>query len=266
MDPQRSHEFGGFKLPHHDVKDGKLVTVRAGVIAAGNALSGSRGGVKIPAGDVAAVQKHLQRHYHQFGLRAPWEPEPADNTKTTSPTRALREPPMSDKAMITCPHCGDSFDPNEPDADDKSKKTLGAYVQRHTAPLEDRAKGAETKLTKAEADLAEVRAAKATAETERDAFRDKLFEAELAPLVGVKIEPAEREGQLLIAKHFATQGEAGSAKWKSHVEALSKRADLATKPGGSVLGADPSTEQRGAGDPDSEALALVSEFQRGAAA
>lgn len=64
---------GSYKLVHHMVQDGDLVTVRGGVIAAGGAVSGSRGGVDIPEGDVAAVKAHLAKHYKQFDLTPPWE-------------------------------------------------------------------------------------------------------------------------------------------------------------------------------------------------
>lgn len=61
-----------FKLPHHlAAKPNK--TVRAAVIAAGNALMGARGGVDIPEGDLAAVKNHLMQHYHEFKMKAPWE-------------------------------------------------------------------------------------------------------------------------------------------------------------------------------------------------
>ena len=40
--------FGAYKLPHHDVEDGKLVTSRRGVFAAMGALLGARGGVDMP--------------------------------------------------------------------------------------------------------------------------------------------------------------------------------------------------------------------------
>lgn len=72
-DPKASDTTGGHKMPHHDVQDGDLVTVRAGVLAAGNAMSGARGGVDIPEGDVGAVKAHLAKHYKQFDLTPPWE-------------------------------------------------------------------------------------------------------------------------------------------------------------------------------------------------
>lgn len=75
-----------YVLPHHTVKDGDLVTVWGGVKAAGNALAGSRGGVKIPEADIDAVKKHLAEHYHEFGKRAPWEPEEKTSATATAAT------------------------------------------------------------------------------------------------------------------------------------------------------------------------------------
>ena len=63
---------GAYKLPHHLAASHK--TVRSGVIAAGNALMGSRGGVHgIPKDELPGVKAHLEKHYHEFGLKAPWE-------------------------------------------------------------------------------------------------------------------------------------------------------------------------------------------------
>lgn len=61
-----------YKLPHH-YPDGRVVL--RGVQAAGNVLMGARGGVDIPEEDIPGVKRHLERHYHQFGRKAPWEEE-----------------------------------------------------------------------------------------------------------------------------------------------------------------------------------------------
>tara|TARA_Y100000310_G_scaffold2728_1_gene3548 strand:- start:13629 stop:14912 length:1284 start_codon:yes stop_codon:yes gene_type:complete len=61
-----------YKLPHHEA-GGPHRVVRQGVIAAGNALQGARGGVEIPPSDVGGVKRHLARHYRQFDLTPPWE-------------------------------------------------------------------------------------------------------------------------------------------------------------------------------------------------
>jgi predicted RNA-binding Zn-ribbon protein involved in translation (DUF1610 family) len=63
------------KLGHHDIVDGKLCVVWNGVKAAGNSLSGARGGVIIPKTDLPGVKRHLEVHYEQFGKEAPWNKE-----------------------------------------------------------------------------------------------------------------------------------------------------------------------------------------------
>jgi hypothetical protein len=67
------NNFQSYKLPHHDIIDDKLHVVLRGVIAAGNALMGARGGVDIPDEDINGVKLHLAKHYHQFDRKAPWE-------------------------------------------------------------------------------------------------------------------------------------------------------------------------------------------------
>jgi hypothetical protein len=72
-DGAAGEDFGSYKLPHHDVADGRLVVVWGGVAAAMGALAGARGGVSIPEGDVAGVRAHLAKHYEQFGKEPPAE-------------------------------------------------------------------------------------------------------------------------------------------------------------------------------------------------
>ena len=75
VDGENPENFGAYKLPHHDVRDGRLVVHRRGVIAAAQALMGARGGVRIPEADRPAVLRHIAGHYHQWGEKAPWERE-----------------------------------------------------------------------------------------------------------------------------------------------------------------------------------------------
>lgn len=67
--------FGSYKLPHHDVVDGRLVVHKRGVYAAAAVLQGARGGVDIPEAELEAVKRHIAAHYHQWGEKAPWERE-----------------------------------------------------------------------------------------------------------------------------------------------------------------------------------------------
>lgn len=70
-DATRPEQKNGYKLPHHHADT--YHTNLKGVMAAGNALMGARGGVEIPKYDLDAVKAHLQKHYHEFGRTAPWE-------------------------------------------------------------------------------------------------------------------------------------------------------------------------------------------------
>lgn len=51
-----------YLLPHHDVVNGRLVTVPAGVSAAIGALNGARGGMSLPESVREAALKHLEQH------------------------------------------------------------------------------------------------------------------------------------------------------------------------------------------------------------
>ena len=87
-DASDPENFGSYKLPHHTVKDGKLVTVKKGVEAAAAVLQGSRGGADID--NIADVKKHLASHYHQWGGTAPWEAE--KNRRSPKETKMKAHP------------------------------------------------------------------------------------------------------------------------------------------------------------------------------
>jgi hypothetical protein len=63
--------FGSYKLPHHDIVDGRFCVVWRGVAAAMAVMKGARGGVDIPEADRDAVLKHLIAHYKQFDKEVP---------------------------------------------------------------------------------------------------------------------------------------------------------------------------------------------------
>lgn len=70
-DGSKPEEKGSYKLPHHDIMDGKLVTVWRGVTAAMGALLGARGGADIPEDDIKGAYDHLAAHYKQFDKEPP---------------------------------------------------------------------------------------------------------------------------------------------------------------------------------------------------
>jgi hypothetical protein len=91
---------GDYKLPHHDIVDGKLLVVFAGVKAAMAALHGARGG--IDAGSAKkAVHRHLAEHYQQFGEEPPElkcgvrSAERGTNAALHTPQSALDEVPFT---------------------------------------------------------------------------------------------------------------------------------------------------------------------------
>lgn len=88
-------KFGDFHLPHHDVQDGKLVTSKRGVEAAGAAVQGARGGARIPAEYLAAVKHHLAQHYHEWKAKAPWEQEATAALSSTAQERTMKATKLS---------------------------------------------------------------------------------------------------------------------------------------------------------------------------
>jgi hypothetical protein len=64
-------EKEAYKLPHHEIVDGRLRVVWNGVRSAMQVLAGARGGVDIPQEDRKAVYEHLARHYKEFGKEPP---------------------------------------------------------------------------------------------------------------------------------------------------------------------------------------------------
>ena len=72
-DAEKKDNFTAYKLLIADVVDGKLTAVPRGVMAAGNVMQGSRGGVDLPKGDIDRVKSHLARYYAKLGETAPWE-------------------------------------------------------------------------------------------------------------------------------------------------------------------------------------------------
>lgn len=65
------HEKQAYKLPHHELLDGRSKVVWHGVRAAMQVLSGARGGVDLPASDRKDVYRHLAEHYEQFAKEPP---------------------------------------------------------------------------------------------------------------------------------------------------------------------------------------------------
>lgn len=68
--------MGDYKLPHHDIEDGRLVANHAGVSAAIAAVNGARGGVDMSTAERRKAFSHLVRHLKQnFNIEADKLPE-----------------------------------------------------------------------------------------------------------------------------------------------------------------------------------------------
>jgi hypothetical protein len=72
-DHDKKENFTAYKLLIADVIDGKLTAVPRGVMAAGNVMQGSRGGVDLPQGDIPRVKSHLAKYYKKMDDAPPWE-------------------------------------------------------------------------------------------------------------------------------------------------------------------------------------------------
>lgn len=72
-DAESKENFTAYKLLIADVVSGRLVAVPRGVIAAGNVIQGSRGGVDLPHADIDRVKSHLAKYYQKMDDIAPWD-------------------------------------------------------------------------------------------------------------------------------------------------------------------------------------------------
>jgi hypothetical protein len=72
-DAENRDNFTAYKLLIADVVDGKLEAVPRGVMAAGNVMQGSRGGVDLPDNDIDRVKSHLAKYYAKMDDTTPWD-------------------------------------------------------------------------------------------------------------------------------------------------------------------------------------------------
>jgi hypothetical protein len=72
-DADKKENFTAYKLLVADVIGGELKAVPRGVMAAGNVMQGSRGGVDLPEKDIDRVKSHLAKYYKKMGEDPPWE-------------------------------------------------------------------------------------------------------------------------------------------------------------------------------------------------
>ena len=72
-DADKKENFTAYKLLIADVIDGQLKAVPRGIMAAGNVMQGSRGGVDLPEKDIDRVKSHLAKYYEKMDDSPPWE-------------------------------------------------------------------------------------------------------------------------------------------------------------------------------------------------
>jgi len=72
-DSEKKDNFTAYKLLIADVVDGRLLAAPRGVMAAGNIMQGSRGGVDLPEKDIDRAKSHLAKYYAKMGETAPWD-------------------------------------------------------------------------------------------------------------------------------------------------------------------------------------------------
>lgn len=104
-------QLADYKLPHHDVKDGELVTVWGGVKAAGTAIQD--GTIEIPEDDLATVKAHLEKHYREFGKTAPWEQDTGESAAARNAPPPVPAPPPAATTRSDASMWYDSLSPED---------------------------------------------------------------------------------------------------------------------------------------------------------
>lgn len=72
-DADSTQNFTAYKLLFTDIVNGRQVAVPRAIMAAGNIMQGSRGGIDLPESDITRVKNHLAKYYKKMAETAPWE-------------------------------------------------------------------------------------------------------------------------------------------------------------------------------------------------
>jgi hypothetical protein len=139
---ENADKKSAYKLPHHEANG--LKAVWKGVSAAGAAISGARGGVDIPEGDLAAVKAHLAKHYKAFGKTPPWEKKAADDPVLGDPCELddgtpgvlAKDPKNPDRLICVPPEGKSKSNETQENMNDELTKKLKAEHERHGKAVE----------------------------------------------------------------------------------------------------------------------------------
>lgn len=254
VDPDKKAAIGGYKLPHHTVKDGKLVLVRAGLAAAAGAVNGSHGQKPaIPAADIEGVKRHLGKHYETIGLSDPWKekahkpagasPDHHEGRKIMKriPKDKIRTPVDGGAVLIACMACSEEHEIGITDLPvDPAIATAHARAIE-TSKNEIRVIEAEKKAAESRATTAEERSQSLLGDVGR--MLVEIATRDIDAIVGKKINPSERDAELAVARVYIETGMtvvetrddkgnitgteyAGLVKWRERFKTLQARADL----------------------------------------
>lgn len=242
-DSSNPESFDSYKLLHHDVLNGGLVTVKDAVVSAGNAIQGARGANGIPSSDVPAVKQHLEKHYAQFGLTAPWH----KSAEITIPAEDNGQAKHEKNSMTLEQALAEIAKLNGELAVEKANKTV---AETKLASLSKDGEALAEKVKTLESDLAAEKKVSAAQTEQLKAAGERAVKAEaelgtvvIDGFVGKKITPAEKQGIVELA--FGTKNADGTlkeagiglARVKSMLES---RPDLAiTQPVETVSGEKP---------------------------
>jgi HK97 family phage prohead protease len=69
VNPDKKGQFGGYKLQFADIIGGTLTAIPRGIFAVAAVLNGSRGGVDIPAEDVAKIKAKVSDYYDKMSTK-----------------------------------------------------------------------------------------------------------------------------------------------------------------------------------------------------
>lgn len=156
-DPENEDVFSGYKLQIADVVNGELMAVPRAIFAVAGALQGSRGGVDLPPGDVAAVRSHVARYYDKMSrefddpsIVPPWESRrrasstPAPRSEATESAETVEAAPTVTEVAERLVEAGDTLKQVLNDAASSLKSLVDATPEPTSVTQGNESKGEPT--------------------------------------------------------------------------------------------------------------------------